>query len=349
MDRTDVIKNHVDLYLEFLRHDGDGPIMFDTVHGDWRVIRVTVNNMLGRDAGRVHEEPDEYTVLHPVYNSQPHGKSAIDSNLLVLLSMFHCSPCDMGLYFIGQNMVKVKQMVRYYDRFMVDGIISQPAHSDWQTSQRREYPTFLMNLLYHEVTKRLDACGVLSDISPGFSTAKFASRIERAFYDPASGLYRNTLRGTAVSLEGNLFALQWRFPRATVEMWSALQKHPLWGGVNGVGIPGFVAYPDYPQDDTALRVLMSGLRHYHDSFYWSWLMAFSAEVAASMGCHVEAGRILGKMAALVDRDCTIQEVWCPADGELQPFRSFMYRSETGFSWGAAYVITALRRWRGVEV
>ena len=198
-----------------------------------------------------------------------------------------------------------------------------------------------MNLMFHEVLKRFEAEGLLPKIMPAFSLSRFATRVENEFYDLTKGLYRNTSDSNSISLEGNLFALLWRFGRATDRLWRTLSHHELWGTRNDIGIPGFATYPDYPCEQVELCVLAAGLRHYHDSAYWTWLIALSAEVSFKMNMGKEGERIIEKLHVLVDQDCAIMEAWRVVDDDLIPFRSCMHRSGAECSWGAAYILTAV--------
>jgi hypothetical protein len=88
-----------------------------------------------------------------------------------------------------------------------------------------------------------------------------------------------------------------------------------------------------------------GLEGYHDSLYWSWLMALAAKVSWSLRDVVpsagdDAEALFGRLIGMAKRDRSIAEVFEPKPN-LPRARAVGYWSEMPFSWGAAFVIDAV--------
>lgn len=269
-----------------------------------------------------------------------HGSISIDSNLLVLRAALDYVRRTGDRAWWRRVEPRLVKIYRFYDRHLRDGLIEQPAYSDWQDSVRRSGRTFYTNLLYYVVSRDLRR-------HPSFAvdSAKLAGlrcRLEREFRDPATGLYRSVAGRDPISLDGNLLALDWGYlapeSRAGRRLFRALQGHELWKR-NG-GLPGFNTTPEYPRSWPHLVSRLAGLTHYHDRLYWSWLMALSAKVAHRMGDRQTSERVLARLARNVRRDRTVMEVYRPR-APFKPWRTPLYSSERSFSWGAGFIVDAL--------
>lgn len=361
LGKTDITKNHIDLYLDYVNEDGMGPKGFDTMALDQRVVWTAVRQVLG-----LKRKPfpfNENRKLIPVYKDSRRS-SAIDSNLLILLSVFHCSQQDQDEYFQSGEIVKLfTRMIKYYDQFKnVQGLISQSSHTDWQDSQKRIGPAFLTNLLYCEVLKRFANRGIVGFVP---SLPQLVDLVRDSFMCKKSGVFKSMLDDEqCVSLDGNLLALRWDFMSSvdeTSKLWASLKSHPLWKGTAcdnpfartdclclpnklpksmDTGLPGFATYPDYPRHGAAWQVRFAGVQSYHDSLYWSWLMALSGEIAYRMG-DIELGdRIAINLERLAVRDGTITEVYSHRP-DFPMFKTVLFTSESPFSWGAAFALDML--------
>ena len=228
-----------------------------------------------------------------------------------------------------------------------DGLIVQGSYSDWQDSVKRNGKTFYTNLLYYLVSKRLSAYPEF-EITP-YGLARLRASIEYRFFDKDSGIYRSIVSTDATgdqtypqfSLDANLLAIDLGYfddnvrPDRAREVYTSLKGSPLWKG--GADMPGYATWPDYPCDWIYWMVKVSGLRHYHDDMYWSWLIALSAQIARRMGDVDESARIVARLTSLAERDRYIVEIYRPTK-DLAPFKSRLYAAESPFSWGAAFVL-----------
>jgi hypothetical protein len=359
MGQSHVVKNHVDLYLEYIDKDNlYGPKGLDTMPLESRVFWAFF-----RVVCKCSRKPLPFFHNMPLLGlfKDSRDSVAIDSNLLIILSMFECSKHDQYAWF-NDSRNKILLMMRYYENLKDDrGFVTQGAYSDWQDSQKRTGVTFLTNLMYYEVCKRLTTRGI--DILTSKQLRDVQLRLCEVFRIGKDGLFRSTESGEQVSLEGNLFAIKWNFleTHQTTGLWRALVKHELWRGIadtetfsrtdclccvncllppRDTGFPGFVTYPNYRAGEAAMQVRYGGLQSYHDTMYWSWLMAFSGEVAYRMGDIGEGDRIASNLWRLSERDGTICEIYAH-EPEFPPFKSIAVVAEQPFSWGSSFVLSML--------
>jgi hypothetical protein len=350
LGRVDVVRDHVTLLLTHRRErDALIPRLMDsTVPGWWRVVRYFAKDLVSRTlpwrgrgvatGGRLREP------LHPEYRSE-HRVEAIDSNLLVFLTAVAYLERTSDTAWWDAHEPRLLEVLRHYERHRDPaGLLRQGAFTDWQDSVRREGRTFYTNLLQW---RALSAALRFPRLREGLAlnengVAALRQKLHEVFFDADSGLYRSLEGAPHISLDGNLLALDLGFagggaaePRALFE---SLRAHPLWRG--SAGMPGFVTVPDYPHAWLAPHVKLGRIHRYHDQLYWSWLMALSAKVARAAGEHAEAERILARLDALARRDGTIHEVYAHSPA-LPPFESWIYRSESHFSWGAGMLLDAL--------
>lgn len=86
---------------------------------------------------------------------------------------------------------------------------------------------------------------------------------------------------------------------------------------------------------------MVGLRHYHDGFYWGWLIADCHRIAKLMGDTEEAERIANKFAESIYSDAFMAEIYEVNRGLLRPVSRRFYQSESPFTWTSAKWLEAL--------
>jgi len=263
----------------------------------------------------------------------------------------------------------LRRMVEFYDGLThKDGFIHQMPHSDWQDSQNRHGATFLTNLLYWRV------CSLFLEHGRPIVSVDRISHLRRdlihVFMDTDSGVFRSVKNlEEQASLDGNLLALRWDFLDAisTAKLWESLRRHPLWQGSachnpsartdcfclrhrhakpEDTGFPGFATYPDYPFESASKQVRLAGLQSYHDSLYWSWLMALSGEICYKMKDIHEGDRLAKKLCELGRRDGGFGECYAH-QSDFQQFRTLLFESECPFSWGGAFVVDMVAERRRV--
>lgn len=121
------------------------------------------------------------------------------------------------------------------------------------------------------------------------------------------------------------------------KLYKGLKYHPLWQNSYG---PGLASYPHYPKSWRSLTTKISGLSHYHDEMYWSWLIAFAGKIAHRYGDFSAANLIFSSLQQLAIRDDAISEIYSPAPN-LPKFKSKLYKSSSPFSWGSAMTLESL--------
>ena len=106
--------------------------------------------------------------------------------------------------FLDAHRSQLVAAFHFYDSRMKDGLVVQPPFSDWQDSVKREGATLYTNLLYQSLLERLQG-------QPGFDiapqqVAAHREKMEAAFFDPGTGLYKSVAGQPQTSLDGNLLA-----------------------------------------------------------------------------------------------------------------------------------------------
>jgi len=343
LGRSDVVKDQLDLLLNNLRaQDHVLPRTLDSMDPNLRVVLSTVHRVLPVVPGRYGIGGD----LKPQFKDQ-RGQVAFDGNILAILATCQYAAATGDRAFFAAHKAKLKDALAFYAPYFKNGLLQQPEFSDWQDSVKRQGATFYSNMLYVTVSSLL-ADDPYFGIDKG-ALASMRAKIDETFKDPATGLYRQTQGGPQLGLDANLLALDLGYiPKASPEakaLFDALRKSPLWTGANG---PGFTTYPAYPSSEKSTMDKFVGLGGYHDTLYWSWLMALSAKVAFQMGEPAEANAILGRLEKSAVKSGNVGEVYAPKKG-LPPKKSILYESEHPFTWGSAFVVDAVSTVRGASV
>jgi hypothetical protein len=331
--KADLVRRQLDLTLSYQRRkDGVLPKGFDNRPLNDRSRYFALRKIFPFLPDYLEiEDP-----LKPVWKDQ-NNSMAFDSNLLVVNAALDYLEYTNNREWWDQNEAQLIEVLRYYEGFKVDGMLSQPPFSDWQDTISRPGKVFLTNLQYYHLLDRLrryPAFGI-SDIQ----VADLKQRLIKTFRPDAKKPFRAFAEGEIVNSDSNLLALDFGFVEPAspegAELYQALKAHPLWKQPGG--IPGRVAFPVYPDSWKPDYVKNAGLKDYHDVLYWSWLMALAAKVTYKMGDIAEGQRIFTVLARLAKRDLWIYEIYHNKAG-LPIFRGALVDSEGPFTWGAIFMV-----------
>jgi glycogen debranching enzyme len=324
--RFSLVKNQLEYLIQNRREDGLIPLYADSVNPMKRVIMTSVNQALGTNF--------QYKItgkLRPYFTVNAQFPT-IDANLLLLKASYEYYQASGDIIWWQKNQKSFSQIYNYYKKLIDDGLIVQGAFSDWQDSAKRSGKSFFTNLLFLDVSKTFQYLNE-SEIN------KLSQKIHETFYDKTTGLYFSVLGFEFISLDGILWALDRQLLPMNFSLYDNLKKHPLWIKYS---TPGFAIYPSYPRNWLAAHAIISGLSEYHGNLTWSWLTAFASKVALKNGDSVEANRISTLLEELVVRDQEVTEIYF-SDSKHQAFESSLYRSESPFSWGAAFIIEMIKQ------
>jgi len=320
--RADVLREHLSYLIGHCRNDNLVPLYVDSMAPVNRVIMASVFKTfgLGRMSLKITDEISPFYLVNNIYE-------AIDSNLMVLYASWVYRNATKDTSWFNSHSDQFKKIFEFYSSKFSDGLITQGEHADWQDSAQRKGKMFFTNLLYLHMGTEY-----------GFLTSDqqkcLKQKIMDTFYEPISGLFVSMAGRDNISLEGNLWAIEYGLVKEPKSLYENLKKHPLFT----LGpVPGFATFPSYTKDDTYIQVKVVGLQEYHGNMYWSWLMGFSAKVALLMGDKDMTSKIKSTIEKVLIRDQVVNEIY-KHNPDLPPFTSPFYRSEYPFSWGSAFIL-----------
>ena len=324
-------EHHLSTILKQTASDGLVPRILERGSSAWTVLKWTLFRPLQMEAG---EKTDwRGSKLKAEYLGE-HGTRALDAGLLVLLASF--SMANPG--FLSAHHEELKKVFRYYET-LTGGwrqLLTQDEFEDWQDSARRSGCVSYCNLLLLWVLHHAQRFEWVSPGDLARMTALFNATFARV-----NGLIPLRSGGAQIALETQLHAIEMglEFPswRTHVDgMWKDLKRSDLW--LRGLGLP---IHPRYHDDEISFFTKAVGLRHYHDAFRWTWLIAETGRIALLFNdlevaevCASELVRSLGPQGV-----GEILELKTP-----QPVRTWTYRSEAPFSWGAARTLQFCDLW-----
>ena len=329
--RPDVVRDHLTRTLDFLRsEDGCLPRTLGSDPDSFSRFLIIYLGMLRP----VPREP-----LHPAYMGGGDGAETVDSNALFLNAALDYVERTGDWQWWDTHRDQLVKVFRYYEHLMPQGLILQYNYGDWQDGVKRHGQVYFSNLLYWSAMNRLQRFPEFG-ISPE-RVAVQRSRLISEFFSPRLGLFNSMPGYPYVSLEDQLLTITLGlFEPASAEaqaLYRSLKKYPLW---TGTGFPGSATYPEYPNDWIGAQDKNMGLRHYHDTLMWSWLMGLSAKTAHLMGDASESDRIFGEIQKLAVRDGTISEIYWPKSPHTR-WSTHFNRSEIDFAWGSGVILNAL--------
>lgn len=328
MGRADVVKNQLITFI-VNRRESDQliPRLLDNISSKKRVLRGLFPWL-----GKVPE-------VAPPFMAEFEGEHktiAIDSNILILrgLVLYINQTQDRAFPFSLEEVFQ--ELLNFYDSKMEKGFIVQDEYGDWQDSVKRKGVTFLTNFHYWWVLYHASQLNLITPDQTALYT--FKKRLQTLFYDKETGLYKSHQDLKVISLDGNALALSddsfWDTTDQRNMFYQAFKKSRFHQ------VPGLASYPDYPRQWRSLNVKVVGLSHYHDRLAWSWLIGLQGLLAIKMGDLEEANRISKIVSQILKRDELVGEVYKPSKN-YKPFRRVLYKSETPFSWGSAFIYSFL--------
>ncbi len=277
--------------------------------------------------------------LNVTYMGGGNGEETVDSNALLILAALDYVEKTGDWSWWKAHVSQLVLAFRYYERLMPQGLILQFNYADWQDGVKRHGQVFFSNLAYWSAMNRLQKYPEFG-ISPQ-EVADQKQRLVKEFFSSRHGLFHSMPGYPYVSLEDNLLAINWGlFESHTPEakaLYRSLKKYPLW---TRAGFPGGPTYPEYPNDWVGAHNKNMGLRHYHDTLMWSWLIGLSAKTAYLMDDQKESDRIFGEMQKLAVRDQTISEIYWPKSPHTR-WSTMFNSAEIDFAWGSGVILDAL--------
>lgn len=332
----ELVGRQLDLILSFRRSsDGLLPRGIDTYPPTLRVFLNTVCRFFPENLRDLSMEGQ----LRAEYLGE-HKTLAADSNILTVIAS--CQYGEKNPDWFKQRENLLLEVFHFSTNTMKDGLLFQPAFSDWQDSARREGHGLYLQVLYLIATQKLAQLGA-NPLSEKMLSS-FKEKIVNTFFDKESGLFSQTpvRKGLQFPLEAQLWLIEHNFFSDLItreQLFKNLKNSLLWKESK---IPAIPIWPRYPEHEISWTTKTVGLAGYHDSLWWSWLMGESARICVLMKDLLSADSFFKEISALAERQGEVSEVYSGGSTEsLSPFKTFLYSSEQPFTWGAAKILEAL--------
>lgn len=313
---SDLVNRQLALILRFRGPSGFLPRGLDVTNPKLRVVA----NLIGRSSW---VSDYKNAPLMPEYLGE-HGTPAFDSNLLFVLAALKVNETSRQEIYSHQELLALLSIYQ-----TADGLLHQSAFSDWQDSVRRSGALLFTQLMYL-------AC--LLALKEDNQADQLRAAIRKNFF--RSGRFFEQSQGERISLESQAFLLtnQALFPELDhPKYFQALKSHPIWSTDI---IPGRPVFPPHPSSEVSWTTKAVGLRHYHDGFVWGWLSAEACRCARLMRDINEADRISSLFNGLTGNEKFISEIYT-SKKSLTPAKTWIYKSESPFTWSAAKWLEAL--------
>lgn len=322
------VAEHVFLIISFIRKDFLMPKEIDTMNPDWRVVRGTFRNFLNLKT----EELPIKTNWKAFYTDTL-GSDAVDTNLLTINAVLELFNYEEYKDHVLKYKEKILDGMKYYKKFIKDGLIYQMKYSDFQDSIERKGATFLTNLLFWKVTKKIEEIYSVENYSNILK-----EKITKTFWIPELGLYRGIKNKNYMNIDANLLAIDWEF-NTSETFWNSIKNYSKWWKK---GYPGPPTVPQHPNHEKAICVRFVGIPGYHDEYFWSWVMGLAAKVAYKMKDFKKGDDILRLLTKAVERDQTVYDSYKITEtGDIVQVVTYGFRAEYDWTWGASYILNAI--------
>lgn len=325
---ADLVLRQLEVIFKFKSSQNVLPRGLDQIPPQYRVVWNTFFR------GRPVPFLTKKALLKPEYLGE-HGTPAFDSNLLFIQAACLWALHQQKPLFLSP--LEIQDLLSFYQPFTHDGLLQQPPFSDWQDSARREGAVLHTQLLYFDTLQLLTHFDGFDFFKPALQRSQtILSQWPRS----KEGLFHEGPSTTQISLDSHcrlLGASSLLSKMERAELYLVLKESALW---QSGSLPGQPVFPDHPNDQISWTCRSVGLRHYHDRFYWGWLMAEAARVAYLFEDPVEGDRILGLLEEATSGSF-LSEIFEFKNSKLTPVKRGLYESENPFSWTASKCLEAL--------
>jgi hypothetical protein len=322
----DAVAQHTFLILKYMRRkDHMMPKEIDTMNPDWRVVRGTFRTLFGMGPEKI-----PMNGKWVVFYTDTIGSDAIDTNLLTINSVIELSKYDDYNNIIMEKKKDILNGMKYYDKYINDGLIYQMEFSDFQDSSSRKGATFLTNLLYWKVLKGLEENGLVQ----GGKADQVKNKIKETFWIEKLGLYRGIKNRKYMNIDASLLAVYWDFETSQT-YWNSIKNYKPWWKNN---YPGPPTVPEQPYFEKSINVRIAGVSGYHDKYIWSWVLGLATTIACRMKDRAMAEKLLGMSKIIVERDKTVYDSYEYRDGSIYQVKTYAFRAEHDWTWGASFIL-----------
>ena len=324
MGYRNVVIQHIELHLESTEEMSLGAKVYDNVSIPHRVCCTTICPLLSCQSPS--QQALDTSNLKSVYWDS-RGIVGFDGNLLILYAAKQIE------YKLEGEVIQA--LVDAYTPYIYDGLLRQPAYSDFFDTQERSGVTFHLNYLYLWVISTYK-------LRPEDEIQRQAARFVKVFYQAKIGLFRAEARTdtNTILLDQLLFLADDTITFPGVDrptLLRSLLDSPLYFKDTNLAR---CAYPSYPTRRISYHAFLGGMQHHHDLMVWPWLTAFLGSVCVQYHLVEEADKIAVSLRALYYRDETMMEIYSEAG---EPFRSCTMRSEENFTMGLCQLYRLLHK------
>lgn len=259
-----------------------------------------------------------------------HGTVPFDSNILFILAYFDYVELSKDPFL---TFSEVESLLKPYLPYFREGLFFQPPFSDWQDSVKRSEPILLFHLLLLVGLRKINK--FYSKEINFISQQELSNQILGTFYDSNTKLFYQDSSKSYLALD--YFGILFTYRPFTNEInyrdvYESLKKSSLW---HKYKIPGQPVDHNYASSSVSWTTKLVGLKHYHDSLHWGWLVAEAAKISLLMNDSDEFQRIIRVFFdELKERDL-LAEVYLFKSERFRPFASWLYKSECPFTWTAS--------------
>ncbi|MBI2263963.1 MAG: hypothetical protein HYU64_02125 [Armatimonadetes bacterium] len=298
----------------------------------------------------IPRKPAEHLNTWDFENAQ--HTTPIDSNPLIIWLSAEYVKATGDQTFLTKNFPRILKAAQWLATQEKDGLLEQAPFADWKDVVARGGKVLYTNALYYNaLTSLSEMAKMMGPKGHAFSDSLLAkaqsvkSQIQRVFWDPARGHFKDTEKLSDFSPDGNLLAVlfgiadpnQTRLVLGKAEKLLEKSRLPL-SALDG----------KYPDSMKPFQLRLGQIPGYHDEYIWPWLGSLYALATTEtwkrtgkkdVSLLLRSLETLNAVGRISVRDRDFQEIFEGKDAI--PVRRLLYKTEKGFSWSAGLYLKAL--------
>lgn len=350
-----VVKKNLDLFLEFMRPNGQLPLRIGAYNLMWKMLTKKADTKIKRIKDYIFFSGPELAnpvksfkvnikELNARYLNDRNKNFPVDVNSLFLVSAYYYLKKTKDKSFGIENFANFQKILNRNFRLNKkhDILLENHPGSSWDDS---------LNIMGESIYTNVCHCAAvrsMAKISKLIGDKAAATRYELIFKRVKDRINKKFWNGeyysnfitkgkqyNVFSTAGNILAIHWHI--ASKKKAQSIEKKITEYGIND-NVPSLTNYPKYPSNFVYLPFYFLGTYDYHNmGMSWLWLGAEDTIVKQKIGLHKEAFKTFEKMSNLIVKHNGVYEVY---EQNGNPVHRFLYQSEVPFAWSSALFVTA---------
>jgi len=322
----DIVKKNLLLFIKYQKSNGEIPLRVGNQNDILKYLGIKIKKQ-----------------IRPRYKEDKNTSFSPDQNLLFIIIVALYVKYSKDKEFAKTYYKHFEKAMDFIvSRFGKGLLLSEKYYSTWDDTLKTRGFVLYSNVLFYQALKSLSYLSTNKKYLMESNLVK--KEINKKLWNGSyfSLMNYKDKRYDYFNTSGNLLAIFFDLAdkKQALSIFEQIKKFKI-----NEKIPSLTNYPRYSKTFIYFPYYLINMGDYHNQMSWPWIGGLNVAVLAKTGKKKDANKLLEKLSKIILRDGNFYEFY---DKNGKPFKRLFYRSESNFSWSAAFFIIAynyLRKFR----